>query len=138
MHPKPNTITWISRTTQQITVADVESVLLLHPRGEREAQRLTITFAMGFSRYRMELVRDEYRRFNGICKRFEDGGEKLLDSKPVSCILLDSGEEAALTLSHSPWVDDNQDESDWMGNFDGVRRVIHKASEAVPDYEDES
>ena len=119
-----NTITWITRQTKQITQADVSCAELLHTRGEREADRLVLRFDSGPYRYRMVLDRREDRPFEGFCERYDRECERLLDTITVSCCLLDSLETDALAMGLTPWVDDNQEESDWMGRFQNVRRVI--------------
>lgn len=99
-------------------------VELLHIGGKREASRMLLLFESGTHRYRMALVRVEDGRFEGPCERILREGERLIDAKPIRRLLLDSLEESALVMSLSPWVDDNQQESDWLGQFNHVCRVI--------------
>lgn len=99
-------------------------VELLHTEGEREANRMLILFESGLYRYRMALVRVEDGRFEGPCERFLREDERLVDAKPIRCLLLDSLEERALVMSLSPWMDDNDQESDWLGQFKNVCRLI--------------
>jgi hypothetical protein len=124
MHPKSNTITWFSRSTKQRRVVEVTSVALLHLPGEREAGRITVVFEDGPHRCRISLVRQPDRKFRGTCEKFTRDSDRPIRSEPLSCILLDSLETHALTLSMSPWVDEGQDESDWMGHFKNVQRVV--------------
>jgi hypothetical protein len=131
MPGKRDTITWITRNTNRPTVVDVDCVVLLHYRGEREAGRLTITFSRGSYRYRMILKREEDRGFTGICDRFAQESEQWIEGIPVRCCLFDSLEADALTLSLSPWVDDDRQESDWMGRFENVQRMICKDQELL-------
>ena len=115
-----NTITWATRTTNVQSRADMSRVDLLHTHGGREANRMLLMFESGPYRYRMALDRVEDGRFEGPCQRFLRDEERLLDAKPIRCLLLDSLEESALVMGLSPWVDDNQQESDWLGHFKKV------------------
>lgn len=131
MPGKRNIITWFIRNTQQATETDVDCVVLLHYRGEREAGRLTIVFNRGSYRCRMILKRGADNRFTGTCDRFAQESEKWIEATPVSCCLFDSLEADALTLSVSPWVDDDRQEFDWMGRSENVQRVICRNHESL-------
>jgi hypothetical protein len=124
MTSKKNWITWFTRNTNVRSQADMSRVDLLHIRGEREPSRMIILFEAGPYRYRMALDRVEYGRFEGPCECFLREEERLVDAKPINCLLLDSLEESALVMGLSPWVDDNQQECDWLGKFENVCRVI--------------
>ena len=119
-----NTIAWATRPTNVQSRANLSCVDLLHPHGGREANRMLLMFESGPYRYRMAVDRVEDGRFEGPCQRCQRDEERLLDAKPIRCLLLDSLEEVALVTGLSPWVDDNQQESDWLGPFKKVHRVI--------------
>jgi hypothetical protein len=119
-----NTITWVTRNSRRAAQVGVSRVDLLHTRDGREANRMLVVFDSGLYRYRMVLNRVEDGRFEGPCERFLREEDRLIDAKPVRCLLLDSLGKSALVMSLSPWVDDEKQESDWLGHFKNIRRLI--------------
>jgi hypothetical protein len=127
MQKSANTITWITRTTKQMRVGSVSSVTILHRRGVREAGHISLVVEDGLYRYHISLERGSDRRFHGTCKKFSSDSERFIEATSLSCCLLDSLEEQALLLGLTPWVEDDQQLSDWMGQFTQVERVICQA-----------
>ncbi len=131
MGKKTNSITWITRKANQATKAKVSRATLLHSRGQREADRITVVFDSGPYRHRMALERQEDGRFEGVCERLGRESEQRIDARAVRCLLLDSLQGSALLMGLTPWIDDNQGEADWMAHFKNVQRVICAATEGT-------
>lgn len=129
MQKSSNTITWIGRSTNKAVTAEVTRVVLFHSKSERQIGRITIALDYGPRRYRIALTRQEGNQFQGTCEKFEHVSERLVDKAAVSCSLFDSLQAHALLLGGSAWVDDSGEESDWMGKFEAVQRVIHSEEE---------
>ena len=100
MRKKTNSLTWITRKANQATKAKVSRVTLLHSRGQREADRITVVFDSGPYRRRMALKRQEDGRFEGVCERLGRESEQWIDTRAIRCLLLDSLEDSA--ASHGP------------------------------------